>query len=116
MSLLYRLIPLRILRRTTGVKFDEIMCKTLQAIFDLARINIGHLSGIFTRFKKYTKRLNAPLLTCHDHDVTNGYKVQIVGKDAPRRICTIVNIINDWCVFMIAGERHKDYLESVALY
>tara|TARA_B100000927_G_scaffold128744_1_gene103702 strand:+ start:169 stop:741 length:573 start_codon:yes stop_codon:yes gene_type:complete len=38
MSLLYRLIPLRVLRRTSGVKFDEIVPSDLPLISGLDRV------------------------------------------------------------------------------
>ena len=38
MSLLYRLIPLRVLRRTTGVKFDEIVPSDLPKISGIDRV------------------------------------------------------------------------------
>ena len=38
MSLLYRLIPLRVLRRTSGVKFDEIVPSDLPQISGIDRV------------------------------------------------------------------------------
>ena len=41
MSVLYRLIPLRVLRRTTGVKFDEMVPSDIPKIDGIDRVIHG---------------------------------------------------------------------------
>ena len=60
-SVLYRIIPLRILRRTTGVKFDEIVPSDIPKIDGIDRDNnclIEHknrVNELFERIPSYEK-------------------------------------------------------------
>eukprot|EP01083_Nonionella_stella_P219208 785460_1 len=98
-----------------GIEWIEIESKIAQFLFDRARINIGHVSGVIARARRKMKRKELPCLTCHNHDVMCGFKAEIFGDDAPKVIKSVVFCISDWCVFINAGERQVDYEDSARL-
>ena len=96
-----------------GVNILELKQKFGQMTVDRAAINVGENSGIVERTRKHIGKSKMPVQSCHNHDTMNGFKDVVVAKDGPSPLChKTVDIFNDWCVFINAGERFKDYEDS----